>query len=283
MALNFHMLPMRDHAIQERVGNLWRGTWPGQHAGPRVDCQARRAKGRKLPVAASSRQKHLDEDDLYGSFSTDLPNDDAAGYVRDLTPVTKEIFDGLSAQYKSDAFTLAGAADLRLIGKIRDALADVAKTAAQRRTSSRGEKDTDNAGVAQLNTFTLDTAFNTAMQRAYSLGRYEQMKDPATMNVLPIWQYWTVGDDRVRPEHAVLDGFAAHADDPVWMKIYPPNGFNCRCTVVPMMAKEAPKGTRSERARLRAAANAGPATGASAGIREGVSVDNSPPTANSKS
>jgi uncharacterized protein with gpF-like domain len=50
-----------------------------------------------------------------------------------------------------------------------------------------------------------------------------------------------VGDDRVRPEHAVLDQFTARADDPVWMKIYPPNGFNCRCSVVPVMEAEALK------------------------------------------
>ena len=80
---------------------------------------------------------------------------------------------------------------------------------------------TDDAGVAQLDAFTLDTAFNTAMQKAYSLGRYEQMSDPAVKAVLPYWQYWTVGDDRVRPEHAVLNGFTARADDPVWRKIYP--------------------------------------------------------------
>ena len=95
--------------------------------------------------------------------------------------------------------------------------------------------------MAQINAFTLDTAFNTAMQRAYSLGRYDQMREPGVAAILPYWQYWIVGDLRVRPEHRVLQGFTARADDPVWNKIYPPNGFNCRCTVVPILASEAPK------------------------------------------
>lgn len=243
MALHFHMMPTRDHAIQERVGNLLARHLAAANMLGRVQIVKLAArKGRKLPVAASLRHKHFDEDDLYGSFSTDLPNDDAAGYVRDLTPVTKEIFDGLSAQYKSDAFTLAGAADLRLIGKIRDALADVAKDGGTAQDFEAAvNKLTDDAGVAQLNAFTLDTAFNTAMQRAYSLGRYEQMSDETTKGVFPFWQYWTVGDDRVRPEHRVIDQFTARADDPVWMKIYPPNGFNCRCSVVPVMENEALK------------------------------------------
>lgn len=247
MALRFHMMPTRDHAVQQRVGDMLARHLAAANLLGRVQIVklALRKGGHKLPVTAVSRHVRFDEGDddlLYGSFSTDLPNDDAAGYIADLTPVTKEIFDGLSAQYKKDAFTLAGAADVRLIGKIRDALAEAAeKGETKDQFELAVKKITDDAGVQELNAFTLDTAFNTAMQKAYSLGRYDQMQDPATKNVFPFWQYWTVGDDRVRPEHAVLDQFTARADDPVWMKIYPPNGFNCRCSVVPVMETEALK------------------------------------------
>jgi len=242
MALRFHMMPTRSHEIQARVGNMLARHLAAANLLGRVQVVklAHKKTGRKLPVAAGSRHVNFDDDDLYGSFSTDLPGDDAAEYIRDLTPVTKEIFDGLTAQYKKDAFTLAGAADLRLIQKIQAALAEVAQkgeTAAD--FEAAVNKITDDAGIAQLNAFTLDTAFNTAMQKAYSLGRYEQMTDESVTAVLPFWQYWTVGDDRVRPEHMVLDGFTARAQDPVWRKIYPPNGFNCRCSVVPILESEA--------------------------------------------
>ena len=100
---------------------------------------------------------------------------------------------------------------------------------------------TSDAGVEDLAAFELDTVFQTNAGKAYSAGRLEQMKEPGMMDALPYWQYWTVGDDRVRPEHAVLNGFTARADDPVWRKIYPPNGFNCRCSVVPILASEADK------------------------------------------
>ena len=178
-------------------------------------------------------------DDFPVSFDASLPNDDIADYLRGLTPVSKEVFDGLSAAYKKDAFTLAGVADQRLIAKIRDELADVAQKGG---TAEDWEKVVNemltSEGIQDLNAFTLDTAFNTAMQRAFARGRYDQMKEPAVKAVLPVWQYWTVGDDRVRPEHRVLHGFAAHADDPVWLKIYPPNGFNCRCGVVPILESD---------------------------------------------
>lgn len=45
-------------------------------------------------------------------------------------------------------------------------------------------------------------------------------------------QYRTAGDDRVREEHAELEGVTLPIDDSFWESYYPPNGWNCRCTVV---------------------------------------------------
>lgn len=48
-----------------------------------------------------------------------------------------------------------------------------------------------------------------------------------------ILQYTTVGDRRVRPSHAILDKHTAPKSDPFWKNNYPPNGWSCRCAVVP--------------------------------------------------
>lgn len=48
-----------------------------------------------------------------------------------------------------------------------------------------------------------------------------------------ILEYSTVGDGNVRPSHALLDKFTAPKNHGFWNKNYPPNGWNCRCTVVP--------------------------------------------------
>lgn len=45
-------------------------------------------------------------------------------------------------------------------------------------------------------------------------------------------QYRTAHDSRVRPKHAALDGVTLPISDPFWARYYPPNGWNCRCTVV---------------------------------------------------
>ena len=41
-----------------------------------------------------------------------------------------------------------------------------------------------------------------------------------------------MGDGRVRPEHAAMDGITRPVNDSFWKKYYPPNGWNCRCTVM---------------------------------------------------
>lgn len=76
----------------------------------------------------------------------------------------------------------------------------------------------------------LETIFRTNLQTAYNSGKYYEGR--AAEAELPYWQYRTVGDDRVRPEHAALDGLVYRKDSGFWNTWYPPNGFNCRCTVV---------------------------------------------------
>lgn len=44
-------------------------------------------------------------------------------------------------------------------------------------------------------------------------------------------QYRTMGDAKVRDEHKRLEGVTLPKLDPFWDDFYPPNGWNCRCTV----------------------------------------------------
>ena len=45
-------------------------------------------------------------------------------------------------------------------------------------------------------------------------------------------KYKTQGDDRVREEHAKLNGIIKPINDPFWDSYYPQNGWRCRCYVV---------------------------------------------------
>lgn len=91
------------------------------------------------------------------------------------------------------------------------------------------------AGIVPSNSFQLEAIFRTQTQMAYAAGSWMQEQDPDIQEILWGYKYVTVGDDRVRPEHAALEGTTAPKDHPIWQKIYPPNGWGCRCKAIPIL------------------------------------------------
>ncbi len=53
-------------------------------------------------------------------------------------------------------------------------------------------------------------------------------------------QYHTALDDKVRESHAALEGITLPYEDPFWNTAFPPNGWNCRCHVVPVLKEDYP-------------------------------------------
>ncbi|MCT8807942.1 minor capsid protein, partial [Glaesserella parasuis] len=82
----------------------------------------------------------------------------------------------------------------------------------------------------------LNTIYRTNMQQAYSAARYQRYMD--NVDNRPYWQYSAVGDKRTRPAHQALNGKIYRYDDPFWATFYPPNGFNCRCTVIALSGRD---------------------------------------------
>jgi SPP1 gp7 family putative phage head morphogenesis protein len=82
----------------------------------------------------------------------------------------------------------------------------------------------------------LVSEYNTAYQTAEAASTYMRLK--GQMNTFPYWQHKTIGDERVRDSHRALHDIILPADHPLWKKIFPPNGWGCRCYVVPRLATE---------------------------------------------
>lgn len=79
----------------------------------------------------------------------------------------------------------------------------------------------------------LQTEYETAVASAQMAAKWVTFEK--NKKVLPLLQYQTVGDSRVRKSHAALDGVIKRVDDPFWELYYPPNGWNCRCDVVQLV------------------------------------------------
>ncbi|MCF0235604.1 MAG: DUF935 family protein [Bacteroidaceae bacterium] len=80
------------------------------------------------------------------------------------------------------------------------------------------------------------TEYETAVRVAEETANYHRLRSKGKL--FPYWQYCTMGDDKVRSEHAELDGLVLHHTDKRWKEIYPPNGWGCRCHVKGLMEFE---------------------------------------------
>lgn len=78
----------------------------------------------------------------------------------------------------------------------------------------------------------LRAEYNFAGASAEMAARWENYEKDGDEYYL---QYRTAGDDKVRPEHAALNGVTLPMSDPFWDEYYPPNGWNCRCNVVQVL------------------------------------------------
>ena len=83
----------------------------------------------------------------------------------------------------------------------------------------------------------IQTIIRTNISTAYAAARWKRQED--LREVRPWLQYSAVLDERTRPNHRALDNKIFRFDDPIWATAYPPNGFNCRCTVVSLSDEDA--------------------------------------------
>ena len=82
----------------------------------------------------------------------------------------------------------------------------------------------------------------SSAQMASHWAEYQQDEEMANL------QYRTALDDKVRPEHATLEGVTLPMSDPFWDIAFPPNGWNCRCHVIPVLKEDFPL-SNSQRAQ----------------------------------
>jgi SPP1 gp7 family putative phage head morphogenesis protein len=83
----------------------------------------------------------------------------------------------------------------------------------------------------------LRAEYNFVQSSAEMAAKWEKFMEDGDRYYL---QYRTAKDDKVRPEHAALHGVTLPITDPFWEEYYPPNGWNCRCTVVQVRKSKYP-------------------------------------------
>lgn len=188
------------------------------------------------------------------SVRFDLPPEEALKFFRAKGYKIGFAWQDVWQQEHEAAFTVAKMMDLDLL---RDVRAAVDKAIAEGKTFREFRQDIEptlhDAGwwgrkemidpasgekrEVQLGSVRrLRTIFRVNMQTAYAAGDWKQIEDNA--QTAPYLMYDAIDDGRTRPEHKAWDGTVLRWDDPWWDTHRPPNGWNCRCSVIQLSARD---------------------------------------------
>ncbi len=173
----------------------------------------------------------------YQKINTELPDflklpfleavEDFAEREPALVDTAQEVHDA----YRRREFTLARATSLQVVEKAQRQLN---KTLTDGGTATDFVKFMRKSGAANLSEGYLKTVFRTNLSTAQHAGRVRMAEDPDFEGFLLGWRYvaQVSNPNKPRPTHAAMHNHIAALNDPVWLVWTPPNGFNCRCTII---------------------------------------------------
>jgi SPP1 gp7 family putative phage head morphogenesis protein len=165
-----------------------------------------------------------------------LPFDEAIDFFKGKIPMSIDEFLDLAKESRVRAFSVSNVTGM---GALSDIQSSVARAIEEGLSFGDWKKLIGQTLLGYgIKGFRMETIFRSNVQTAYQVGHYQQMHDPDVLKDRPYWKYVAVMDERTRPEHAQWHDTVLPADDPWWNTHYPPNGYNCRCTVVSLSGRE---------------------------------------------
>lgn len=143
-----------------------------------------------------------------------------------------ETYRDLSNDEHDWAFIVAGATNMNIVADFREA---VSKAIIDGTTIEEFRKDFRK--IVKKHGWTYNGTegwrtriiYDTNLTSSYQAGRYEQLQE--VKEYMPYWEYVHTQSEHERKAHKELDGTVLPADHEFWKSHYPPNGFNCKCTV----------------------------------------------------
>ena len=161
----------------------------------------------------------------------------------------------LLKQAHDKAFTVAKVTRMDLLNDIHKSLVDALKTGKNFEAWKKsiiptlekkgwwGTQEITNPKTGEIkkviiNSNRLKKIYDTNMRVAYQKQRYEEMMK------LPLSTYWMYRSallENTRDSHRKLHGSVFHRDHEFWQENYPPNDWNCKCTVTAHSKKDIEK------------------------------------------
>lgn len=131
-------------------------------------------------------------------------------------------------------FALAKTIDVAVVERVQETVAR-----ALREGMSTQEATDEVAELGDWSRAYAETVVRTNTTTAYTAGRFTEAASIAeTTGIDVLFRYSAITDSDVRPNHAAMAGIVAPWSDPIWDRLSPPLGFNCRCSVYPVFDEE---------------------------------------------
>jgi len=171
----------------------------------------------------------------------DLPFDEAITFFREKVNVPTRRWDDLWQGMHARGFMIAGAKKDELLtdfrGAVDKAIADGESLAQFRRRfdSIVAKHGWDYNGGRNWRS---EVIYATNVRTAYAAGRYAQMTDPDVLRAMPFWQYKHGDSVNPRPLHLSWNGTVLPANDPWFRTHFAPNGWGCKCSIVPLTRRD---------------------------------------------
>ena len=153
----------------------------------------------------------------------------------DITTTLKEGNPSAAAFMKMQAFTTAAVQDQRVRTRIQAALAGNLKRGEDQADFKKViDSEFDKAGLTRLHPAAIQNIYYTNTSLAFSAGQMQKMVEVS--DDFPYWKYSATMDSKTRPDHARLHMRIFKMGD---FQFYPPLGFRCRCTAIPLTRRMA--------------------------------------------
>lgn len=166
---------------------------------------------------------------------------------RVLLPV--EYYGKKQALARAMAFSIAGLAALEQLQQVVDQSWEAEERGITFASWQAEAVETDRAVGLALSPERIGTIWRRHLQAHFVHGQCEEHKRHVAKRPYLLYD---AGNDYFVTGHALLDGFVARWDDPIWKHWHPPCGEGCRCRTISLSKRDARRLMAEDRRRLRA-------------------------------
>jgi len=162
-----------------------------------------------------------------------MPFEEALDYFGDSIPMTRQQVDELATSERARAFWLTRKNYWEALNGTHRALTEALEQGIGFNEWLETNQDFfQRLGFNVANPYYLENVYRTNIMSSFNAGQFRLLDQPLVRGVLEYWRYRSVNDSRTAPQDAAMDGTIALNDDPIWDVWYPPNHYQCRCTVI---------------------------------------------------